>query len=59
MAILRRLTTGQMGLSLANCRDVMMACTQSVDMFGAELWWKGDRTRGTIGQVNELQWLVN
>jgi len=28
-------------------------------MFGSELWWKGDQTRGTIGQANELQLLVN
>jgi hypothetical protein len=37
----------------------MTACIQSAAMFGAELWWKGDRTRGTIGQANELQMLVN
>ena len=36
MTRLRRLT-GQMGLSPANCRKVMMACVQSVAMFGAEL----------------------
>jgi len=37
----------------------MMACIQSVAMFGSELWWKGDQTRGTIGQANEMQLLVN
>jgi len=46
MTRLRRLT-GQMGLSPANCRKVMMACVQSTTMFGAELWWKGDYTTGT------------
>jgi len=28
-------------------------------MFGSELWWKRDHVRGTIGQVDELQLLVN
>ena len=28
-------------------------------MFGAELWWKGDHVRGTMGQADELQLLVN
>jgi hypothetical protein len=28
-------------------------------MFGAELWWKGDHVRGTMGQADELQQLVN
>jgi len=58
MTRLRRLT-GQMGLSPANCRKVMTACIQSVAMFGSELWWKGDHVRGTMGQANELQLLVN
>jgi len=58
MMWLRRLT-GQMGLSPANCRKVMTACVQSVAMFGAELWWKGDLVQSTIGWANELQWLVN
>jgi len=49
----------QMGLSLANCRKVMTACIQSVAMVGLELRWKGDQTRDTIGQANELQLLVN
>jgi len=48
-----------MGLSPANCRKVMMACIQSVAMFRSELWWKADPTRGTIGQANEPQLLVN
>ena len=51
--------TGQMGLSPANCRKVMTACVQSVAMFGAELWWKGDLVEGTIGRAKELQLLVN
>jgi len=55
---LRRLT-GQLGLSPANCRKVMTACIQSVAMFGSELWWKGDQVRGTVGQADELQLLVN
>ena len=55
---LRRLT-GQMGLSPANCRKVMTACVQSVAMFGSELWWKGDHVRGTMGQADKLQLLVN
>ena len=58
MARLRRLT-GKMGLSPDNCRKVMTACVQSVAMFGAELWWKGDHVRGTMGQVEEIQVLVN
>jgi len=37
----------------------MAACILSVAMFGSELWWKGDHVRGTIGQVDELQLLVN
>jgi len=37
----------------------MSACVQSVAMFGAELWWKGDLAQGTIGRANELQLLVN
>jgi len=32
---------------------------QFVAMFGAELWWKGDHVRGTMGQADELQLLVN
>ena len=55
---LRRLA-GQMGLAPVNCRKVMTACIQSVTMFGSELWWKGDHVRGTIGQANEIQLLVN
>jgi len=58
MTRLRRLT-GQVGLSLANCRKVMTACAQSDAMFGAELWWKGDYLQGTIGRAEELQRLVN
>ena len=50
MTRLRRLT-GQMELSPANCRKVMTACVQSVTMFGAELWWKGDLAEGAIGQA--------
>jgi len=37
----------------------MTACVQSVAMFGAELWWKGDLAEGTIGRAKELQLLVN
>jgi len=37
----------------------MTACVQSVAMFGPELWWKGDHVRGTMGQADELQLLVN
>jgi len=48
-----------MGLTLANCREVITACVQSVAMFGSELWWKGDQIRGTMGQANELQLLDN
>jgi len=50
--------TGQMGLSPANCRKVVTACVQSVAMFGAELWWKGDLAEGTIGRAKEVQLLV-
>jgi len=53
MIRLRQLT-GQMGLSLANCRKVMMACTQSVTMFGSELWWTGDHVTGTMSQAEDL-----
>jgi len=55
---LRRLA-GQLGLSPANCTKVMTACIQSVAMFGAELWWKGEETRGTVARAKELQLLVN
>ena len=48
-----------MGLSPTHCRKVMTPCIQSVAMFGSELWWTGDLARGTIGQANELQLLVN
>ena len=58
MTRLRRLT-GKMGLSPANCRRVMVACVQSVAMFGAELWWKGGNVRGMTGRADELQLLVN
>jgi len=51
--------TGQMGLSLANCRRVISACIQSVAMFGVELWYKGDNIRRTTGRTEELQLLVN
>jgi len=37
----------------------MTACVQSVAMFSSELWWKGDHVRGTMGQTDELQLLVN
>ena len=37
----------------------MTACVQSAAMFGAELWWKGDRVQGTIGRADELQRLIN
>jgi len=47
-----------MGISPANCRKVMTACVQSVAMFGAELWGKGDHVQGTIGRADELQLLV-
>jgi len=49
---LRRLP-GQMGLSPVNCRKVVMACAQSVAMFGAELRWKGDQTQGAVGRANK------
>jgi hypothetical protein len=48
-----------MGLSPINCRKVMTACVQSTAMYGAELWWSGEETRGTIGRANDLQVLVN
>ena len=51
--------TGQMGLSPANCRKVMTACVQSFAMFGSELWWKGGHVQRTMGQMDELQLLVN
>ena len=37
----------------------MTACIQSVAMFGAELWWRGEGARGTVGRANDLQLLVN
>jgi len=58
MTRLRRLTE-QMGLSLANSRKVMTACVQSITMFGAELWWKGDYTMETQGRAEEIQRLAN
>ena len=50
---------GRMSLSPANCRSVMAVYIQSVAMFGAELWWKGDNAWGTTGRAEELQLLVN
>jgi len=49
--------TGQMGLSPANCREVMTACIQSVAMFGWELWWK-EATFGvpSAGQMSCICW---
>jgi len=41
------------------CMKVMTVCIQSVAMFGSELWWKSDQTRGTIGRANALQLPVN
>jgi hypothetical protein len=58
MGRLRRLT-GRIGLTPVNRRKVMTACIQSVAMFGAELWWKGDKMQGTIDRGKELQTLVN
>jgi len=55
MIRLRRLA-GQMGPSPANRGRVMTACIHSVAMFGSG---RGDQTRGTIGQANVLQLLVN
>jgi len=55
---LRRLT-GQLGLTPENCRKVMTACVQSVTMFRAGLWWKGEGARGTVSRANDLQLLVN
>jgi hypothetical protein len=40
-------------------RKVMIACIQSVAMFGSELWWKGDGVEGTIGSDEEMQVVVN
>jgi hypothetical protein len=37
----------------------MIACVQSVVMFGSELWWKGDQTQSTKGWASDLQLLVN
>ena len=54
-----RWLTGQMGQSLANCRKAMTACVQSVAMFGAELWWKGEGVRGMAGRAEDLQKIVN
>jgi ribonuclease HI len=58
MGRLRRLTE-QMGLAPVNCRKVMTACIQSVAMFGAELWWKGDKMQGTMERDKELHILMN
>jgi hypothetical protein len=37
----------------------MTACVQSVAMFGADLWWKGDQTQGSKRRASDLQLLVN
>jgi hypothetical protein len=58
MSRLHRLTR-QLGLSPADCQNVMTACIQSVAMFGAELWRKSEATRGTISRANDMQLLVN
>jgi len=36
----------------------MIACAQSIAMFGSELWWKGDRA-GTKGRADDIQKLAN
>jgi hypothetical protein len=48
-----------MGLSPINCWKVVTACVQSVVIFGAELWWKGDQPQSTIGRASDLQLLIN
>jgi len=55
---LRRLT-GKMGLTLVNCREVVVASVQSVAMYGNELWWRGEGKQGIAGGAAELQKLVN
>jgi len=37
----------------------MTACVQSFAMLGPEQWRKGHHVRGTMGQADELQLLVN
>ena len=53
MARLRWLT-GQIELSTANCRKVMKACIQSVDMSRSDLRWEGDNVRSTIGTADDV-----
>jgi len=59
MIRLRRLAGQFGGFSPANRRKAMTACTQSVTMFGSELWWKCDQNQGTTGQGDGLQPLFN
>jgi len=54
---MRRLT-GRMGLVPENVRRIQVACVQVVDMYGSELWWKGEKENGTTGRANDLQILV-
>jgi len=58
MARLRRLM-GQMGLTSANCRKVMIACVQAVALYGSELWWRGEGEPGMVGAEEELQKMVS
>jgi len=58
MARLWRLV-GQMGLTSANCRKVMIACVQAVALYGSELWWQGEGEPGMVGAEEELQKMVS
>ena len=31
-----------------NCRRIQAVCVQADDLFGAELWWKGEGETGTL-----------
>jgi len=57
-ARLKRLA-GQMGLTSGNCRGVVAACVQAVEMYGNELWWQGEGKQGMVEGVAELQKPVN
>ena len=55
---LRRLT-GQIELSPESCRRVQAAWVQAAALFGAELRWKGGEEKGTLGNRDDIQKLVN
>jgi hypothetical protein len=45
---------GQLGVTPANVRRIQVAAVQAVALYGAELWWDGQK-----GRRDDIQLLVN